>query len=166
MQDEWWDVALLLLSGFAAMLRRTEALALRVRNFVFAEALDYEDRGLLFVHIESPKMRRRGARLEHVRLLEPALKAFAQWLLRGRRPDQRALSGPASAAARLFADLANFFGCNTIDGRGITWSSLRGGGASHRYIVAERSPTSNGPVVGALIGRWTATSKRWRPSPC
>ena len=136
---EWDDVALILLVGFAAMLRRGEAMALRVRNFIFGDwhlALEAL-RGVFFVQIESPKMRRKGARLEHVRLCEAGLAKFAKVLLQGRETNDLILGVAASVATKLFLTLATFFGVSTVDGCGVSWASLRGGGATHRYLIGQ-----------------------------
>ena len=131
---QWLDVVILLLVGFAAMLRPAELFALKVRNILFSEDLGVA--GLFFfVVVESPKARRKGARMQHVRVDDP----FIYWILRSvckhLAPAQKLFAGTNRKANQLFAALAQQLGVSTRDGTGLTWASLRGGGATNMYLA-------------------------------
>lgn len=146
----WRDIALLLLLGFLGCLRRGEALALRTKDIVFGDALGCASQGDMFISLLAPKMRRTGVRRQHVHLREPFLCWLASAWLAGRPPGERIFSGTASKATKLLAELSVFFGVSGVDGVGVTWSSLRGGGATHRYRLGQ-------PIDRIMwLGRWGA----------
>lgn len=80
--------ALALLVGFAALLRPIELARLTLHDVVLPEGLGV-DINALFIRIRNPKMRRLAARLEHVRVDQPGLQAFAR-LVKARWPPDAA----------------------------------------------------------------------------
>ena len=128
----WPSIAALVALGFVALLRPGELAALRVRNFVFSGDF-HETEWYFFVTIESPKMRRRGSRLEHVRVRSRVLYVFLRALFAGIPSEAKIFPGKPTELARALDALLAFFGIEGGDGAGITWASLRTGGATSLY---------------------------------
>ena len=87
------------------------------------------------MQIESPKMRRRGARLEHVRIRGTLLTAFARAVVSTLRPENRVFTGSPAELPRSLSQMLGFFGIHAgAAGGTLTWSSLRPGGATFLYM--------------------------------
>ena len=117
----WDDVAILLLLGFAAALRRGELASLTPWHLVLPEHLGVAA-GYLLVKIESPKMRRKAARLEHVRDEEPGLLDLVRAVVAALPLHEKLFKGSPSVLSRMLASLFAFFSVPMKDGVGITWA--------------------------------------------
>ena len=69
-----------------------------------------------------------------MRVDEPVLAHFADAVLAGKHPDRLIFVGSASRFSVVLAALAAFFGIGSADGYGLTWASVRGGGATDLYL--------------------------------
>ena len=146
----WKDIALILLLGFAGMLRRGEVFSLRRRDLISGARLGAGQESL-FVAIGRPKMRRMGVRRQHVKITEPFLIWFLRYGFPGWHHDGAIFGGKPAEATKALEALCRFFRVPSSDGVGITWASLRGGGATHRYQVGQ-------PLDRILwVGRWATT---------
>ena len=125
--------ALLLTAGFVGLLRRGELAALRGYNDVFSDLLGAVG-DWLFVQIESPKMRRRGARLEHVRIRGALLTAFARAVVAASGAASRVFDGSPAELTKSLSQMFDFFGFSLGSGPSLSWTSLRPGGATFLYI--------------------------------
>ena len=133
---KWFDVAVLLALGFLGMLRKGELLRLRkgdlvfIGNWVMAPSADF------FVRIVDPKSKRLGARMQHVRIAnEPIVAAFVERSTEHLQEDALLFKGsPAQFASALNA-LLLFFGIPKAWQSKVSWSSLRGGGATYLYLM-------------------------------
>ena len=126
------DWALPLLAGFAGMLRPAEISRLSLADFVIAEDLGNGLGEDCFVRIVNPKMRRLGFRRQHVKLREPLVVRLVQALRRTRPAASPLVQGPAARFNGILLALLERFQIPFADGVGITWASLRAGGAMHR----------------------------------
>lgn len=120
--------ALGLLLGFAAFLRPVELSALTLEDVVLPEDLGVDVRAL-FCRIRNPKNRRLAARLEHVRVDQPGLLAFAR-AIKQRWPRDARLFLSYAALSREWSRLCCFLGLPASGANGLTPASLRSGGAS------------------------------------
>ena len=128
----WLDIAVGLYLSFVAMLRPGELLRL-VTEDILVPSLLLSRRGVAYVRISHPKMRRLAARREHVRIEDPMLVRLLEALRPTLRPGQRLIRAEPREYAQLHSSLVSFFGVSPRDGAGITPASHRAGGATYMF---------------------------------
>ena len=89
----------------------------------------------IFVRVGAPKMRRLGARREHVRIDVPEVVSFTIALKAAALAKRhvRVLAGGAKQFRKSCDALFRFFGASVREGSGVTPASFRAGGATFWY---------------------------------
>jgi hypothetical protein len=141
-------VSLLVWLAFEALLRPIEVAQLRRRHLVFSTDVGGTDLDWLVVVIASPKNRRFMGHTQFVMTKCLPLILLLHWLCEGMDPEAFIFPGSRHELRTIFKKVLEKLG---IHGLGLTWGSLRPGGATEFFR------TSNGNVAALLyLGRWAS----------
>ena len=131
----WRRWAATTLAIFYAVVRLGELLHARRRNVLTPADLLDPEHAWIYVKIEKPKSRRRGAKVQHVKLNEPAVVKFLE-ASRRLAADELLYPGSPGVYRRRWGKILKILGIPTS--LGLTPASLRAGGA----IAAFRKGTA------------------------
>ena len=151
LQWQWPHVALLLATGFCGMLRVHELRGLTFGDFVTPTAL-MSSAPTVYVTIQRPKMRRVTARRGYARLDEPGLTEFIEAVTSVYASSDLVFPGSYAQFHRAMVALCRELGLPTESQRGgLSWGSLRAGGATWLYRATESSE------LVRYRGRWASS---------
>ena len=140
-------VAFLLGASFAGMLRTSELRHMRVSDLFTPAKLLSADR-VLYIALPRPKMRRLTARRAYVRVDDPTLVLWAELICERFAADSYLFPHGYPALRRIFLAIAEDAGLGAGPSCGLTWWSVRPGGATWLLHV------TNSPEFVRFRGRW------------
>lgn len=146
----WYELAGLVMLGFLGMMRPGEIYHLHGSDILLPSELLSAHR-ILFVRIGRPKMRRLGAKREHVRIDDVEVVLFFEALMRDRDRSLRIFPESAASLRARFGALVSFFSIPFKDGAGLTLASLRPGGATFWYARTDATEWVR------FRGRWASS---------
>lgn len=129
----WVRWSLVTALAFHGAMRIGEPLRAKREDLLLASEMSAEIKAC-FVHISAPKTSRRGrGRVQHARITEQSVVAFAELAVCSLAPGQMLYPGSHGSYRRRWDKLLEVLG---VDKRlGLTPGSIRGGGAVHLYHV-------------------------------
>ena len=145
----WYDIAFLLGAGFLGLLRVHEFRSLTYGYFLTPSRL-LSAAGPMYITVVKPKMRRLTARRSYTRIDDPTFVLFAEAFAASGRDSQLIFQGPYARLRRIFIAICEAVGLAPHDGHGLSWGSLRPGGATWLYRC-----TDNSELV-RFRGRWAS----------
>ena len=123
----WRRWAAVTLANFYAVARPGELLHARRRNVLTPSDLLEPEHDWIYVRVEKPKSRRRGAKVQHVKLCEPQVVKFLEMTWRDLGANELLYPGSPGVFRRRWDRILKILGIPTS--LGLTPASLRAGGA-------------------------------------
>ena len=123
----WRCWAAVTLATFYAIARPGELLHARRRNVLTPLDLLEPEHSWIYIKIDKPKSRRRGAKVQHIKLCEPAVVTFLERTWQALGPQELLYPGSPGVYRRRWDRILQILGAPTA--LGLTPASLRAGGA-------------------------------------